>query len=58
MEKIKRGRPKSKTPTRDKAITFRLTEKELERAQKVCIERDINYVDIFLKGVESWSNEQ
>ena len=57
MENIKRGRPKSKNPTRDKAITFRLTEKELEIAQKVCIDNDIRYIDIFLKGLENWSRK-
>lgn len=57
METIKRGRPKSKEPTRNKTITFRLTENELIQAQKVCIDHEINYIDIFLKGLENWSRK-
>ena len=57
MEEPKRGRRKSPNPTRNKNINFRVTEKEAEHAMEVCIEHDIRYVDIFLKGLEFWSKK-
>jgi len=56
VEKKKLGRPKAKNP-RNENINFRVTESELKEAQKVCIENDIRYVDIFIKGLEFWSNK-
>ena len=58
MEKRKPGRPKSKKPTLNIAITFRLTEEEFERAKKVAIDNDITNADIFLKGVDYWSDKK
>lgn len=58
MEKMRRGRPKSKEPTRDKNINFRVNEQELNEIQRVCIENDLRYLDIFLKGLEFWSNKK
>lgn len=57
MEKLRRGRPKSKEPVRDKNINFRVTEKEYEDIQKICFENDIRYIDVFLKGLEFWSRK-
>ena len=57
MEGPKRGRRKSPNPTKNKNINFRVTEKEAELAQEVCIEHDIRYIDIFLKGLEHWSKK-
>ena len=56
MENKKLGRPKAKNPRKEN-INFRVTESELKEAQKICVENDIRYVDIFLKGLESWSHK-
>ncbi len=58
VEKMKMGRPKSKLPTRNRSVAFRLSEAELLRARKICIANRINYIDIFLKGLEYWSDEK
>ena len=55
MEKVKRGRPKSKEPIRDKRLSLKVTAKELETIQEVCIRHDIRYIDIVMKGLEYWS---
>ena len=57
MEKMRRGRPKSKEPKRDKNINFRVTEQELQEIQQICIENDLIYLDIFKKGLEYWSRK-
>lgn len=57
MEKRKLGRPKSKEPIRDKNINFRVTESELEKIIKICNDNNIRYIDVFLKGLEYWSNK-
>lgn len=57
MEKRKPGRPKIKEP-KNKRISFPVTEKQLELAQKISYENDITYSDIFLKGLENWSRKQ
>ena len=57
MEKIKRGRPKSKEPIRNKTMSIKVTPQELEQIQRVCIKNDIKYIDIVLKGLEHWSNK-
>lgn len=54
MEKTKRGRRKSTAPIRDKNINLRVTAEELDRIQKICIEHDLRYVDILMKGAEYW----
>lgn len=56
MEKRKVGRPKSKEPTRNRNINFRVSDSELENIIKICNENDIRYIDVFLKGLEYWSN--
>ena len=58
MEGPKRGRRKSPNPIKEKRINFRVTEKELEHAQEVCIKNDIRYIHVFLKGLEYWSQKQ
>lgn len=58
MEKMKRGRPKSKEPIRDKRLSIKVTAEELERIQKVCIENDLRYIDVVMKGLEFWSNKK
>lgn len=58
MEKMKRGRPKSKEPIRTKNINFRVTEEELKRVHKICVEHDVRYIDVFLKGLEHWSKKE
>lgn len=57
MEQMKRGRPKSKEPTRNKHLAIRVSTPELEELQKVCIKHDIRYIDVLLKGVEYWSRK-
>ena len=57
MEKPKPGRPKSTTPTRNKTITFRLSEDELKLLQKVCYDNRLVYADVLLKGLEFWSRK-
>ena len=58
MEKRKPGRPKSKEPTRNVSVAFRLTEAEYEQAKNVCVRNGITNADVFLKGVEYWSNKK
>ena len=55
VENIKRGRPKTNKPTRDKSINIRLTENELKTLQEICYEHRIAYVDVLKKGLEFWS---
>jgi hypothetical protein len=57
VEKRKLGRPKSKEPIRDKRLSIKVTSKELEMIQDVCIKNDIRYIDIVMKGLEYWSNK-
>lgn len=57
MEKMKRGRPKSKKPTRDRNINFRVSDKEYEEIQRICNSNDIRYIDVFLKGLEFWTTK-
>lgn len=56
MEKRKPGRPKSNLPTRNKNINFRVTLDELEKAIRICNFHNIRYVDVFLKGLENWTD--
>ena len=55
MEKRKPGRPKSDKPIRDRMLSMRISDEEYNLVQKVCYENKINYIDILLKGLESWS---
>lgn len=57
MEKMRRGRPKSKEPIRDKRLSVKVTAIELEEIQKVCVENDLRYIDIIKKGLEYWSQK-
>lgn len=54
---MKRGRPKSKEPIRDKRLSIRVTTDELDRLQKICIDNNIQYIDVVLKGLEYWSQK-
>lgn len=56
MDRQKLGRPKTKNP-RDKRLSIRVTEKELEQARKICDKNNITYIDIFSKGLEYWSRK-
>ena len=58
MDKMKRGRPKSTEPIRDKRLSIRITADELTLLQEVCIKHDIRYIDVVLKGLEYWSNQK
>ena len=58
MEKMKLGRPKSKEPIRDKRLSIRVTAEELEKIQTVCIEYNLQYIDIVKKGLEFWSDKK
>lgn len=58
MEKRKPGRPKSDKPTRNKSVTLRVSEHELENLQLICFENHITYTDVLLKGLEHWSRKQ
>ena len=57
MEKIRRGRPKSKGPIKDKRISVRVNEDTLNKCREVCLKNDITYVDIIEKGLEYWSRK-
>lgn len=57
MEKIRRGRPKSKGPIKDKRISVKVTEDTLNKCREVCLKNDITYVDIIEKGLEYWSRK-
>lgn len=57
MEKRKPGRPKSDKPTRNKSVTMRLSENELNLLQTICFENRITYTDVLLKGLENWSRK-
>lgn len=56
MEGRKMGRPKAKNP-RNKQISFPVTEAELKRAQEIANKNELTYVEIFLKGLEHWSDK-
>ncbi len=51
------GRPKSKEPTKNKSINFRVTDTELKSAQEICNRNNITYSEIFKKGLEHWSRK-
>lgn len=53
MENKKPGRPKSDKPIRNKSITIKLTENELETLKNVCYEERLAYIDVLLKGLEN-----
>ena len=55
MEKLKRGRPKSKLPIRDKRLSIKVTSNELVTIQDICLKNDIRYIDVVMKGLEYWS---
>lgn len=58
MEIKKPGRPKSDKPIRNKSITIKLTENELEKLKEVCYEDRLSYIDVLLKGLEFWSTKK
>lgn len=58
MDKMRRGRPKSKEPIRNKNISIRMSEKEVEQLRKVCIENDIRYIDVILEGLKHWTEKE
>lgn len=51
------GRPTLNNTPRDKRLSIKVTSDELEQVRKVCIENDIRYIDVVLKGVEYWSKK-
>ena len=57
MENKKPGRPKSDRPIRNKSITIKVTEFELNKLKEVCYEYRLSYVDVLLKGLENWSTK-
>ncbi len=57
MENKKPGRPKSNKPIRNKSITIKLTESELNNLKEVCYEYRLSYVEVLLKGLEQWTNK-
>lgn len=56
MEKRKLGRPVTQTTPRNRNLNFRVTEEELEKAIRICNHYNIRYVDVFLKGLENWTD--
>lgn len=56
MDKRKTGRPKSKNP-RNKNISFRVTVDEMKHAQEIADKNELTYIEIFLKGLEYWSDK-
>ena len=54
---MKMGRPTLNTTPRDKRLSIRVTAEELEKIQRVCIQNNIQYLDIVMKGLEYWSNK-
>lgn len=54
---MKKGRPTLNKTPRDKRLSIRVTSEELQKIQKVCIENNIQYIDVILKGLEYWSNK-
>jgi regulator of PEP synthase PpsR (kinase-PPPase family) len=57
VENVKRGRPKSKEPIRDKRLSIKVTAEELAEIQAICIKNDIRYIDVVKKGLEYWSTK-
>lgn len=57
MDKMKTGRPTINDTPRNKRLSIKVTEEELKAIQKVCIENDLRYIDIVLKGLEFWSQK-
>lgn len=58
MEKMKLGRPTLNDTPRNKRLSIKVTEDELEKIQKVCIENNLRYIDIVLRGLEFWSDKK
>lgn len=58
MDKIRRGRPKSKTPTRNKRINFPVSEIELNHIREIADKYDLTYIEIFMKGLEHWEDSE
>lgn len=58
MEKMKRGRPKSKESIRDRRLSIKVTAEELAEIRAVCIKHDIRYIDVIKKGLEYWFNKK
>lgn len=58
MEKMKRGRPTLNKTPRDKRLSIKVTAEELEMIQKVCIENDLRYIDVVMKGLEYWTKKK
>lgn len=56
MEKIRRGRPKSKNP-RNKQISFPVTEEELKEAKDFAVKHDLTYIEIFFNGLKNWPDK-
>lgn len=56
MDRQKMGRPKSKNP-RNKHISIRVTEEELQQAQEIADKNGLTYIEIFFKGLEYWSDK-
>lgn len=54
---MRRGRPKSKEPIRDKRLSIKVTEDELKAIQEICYKHDIRYIDVVMKGLEYWSRK-
>ena len=54
---MKKGRPTLKTTPRNKRLSIRVTDEELKMIQKVCIENNLQYVDVVMKGLEYWSKK-
>lgn len=52
------GRPTLNDSPRNKRLSVRVTEEELEEIQKVCMENNLQYIDIIKKGLEYWSDKK
>ena len=52
MAKVKTGRPMLNEKPRDKRVSIKVTEEELERLREVAVKNNLIYWDILLKGIE------
>lgn len=57
MENMKRGRPLLNDSPRNKRLSIKVTEEELQEIQTVCLEYNLRYIDIVKKGLEYWSRK-
>lgn len=57
MKKLRTGRPMLNDKPRDKRVSIKVTEDELNRLREVTEKNNIIYWDVLLKGIEYFEKE-